>query len=186
MLTIPPSAELPESDALMPFDPILCASDFSPASGPALDLAIVMGEEADARVIVFHALPPPLVDAGLAPVPFPTSGGIDWSERRADALARLKGGLPADAVFRCRPELVIAEGHAAEAILETAYREDVKLIVMGVQSRGALDRLIFGSTTRRVMQAAACPVLSIRADRAAESPPAWSHSQDMLGTARSA
>jgi nucleotide-binding universal stress UspA family protein len=186
VLTIPPSAELPESDALMPFDPILCASDFSPASGQALDLAIVMGQEADARVILFHALPPPPVDGGIAPVPFPTSGGIDWSERRIDALARLKRGLPADAVFRCRPELAVAEGHAAEAILETAYREDVKLIVMGVQSRGALDRLIFGSTTRRVMQAAACPVLSIRADRAAESPPAWSRSQGMLGTARSA
>jgi nucleotide-binding universal stress UspA family protein len=186
VLTIPPAAELPESDGLMPFDRILCASDFSPASGKALDLAIVMGQEADARVILFHALPPPHVDSGITPVPFPTPAGIDWSERRADALARLKRGLPADAVFRCRPEPVVAEGHAADAILELAYREDVRLIVMGVQSRGALDRLIFGSTTRRVMQAAACPVLSIRADRAADSWPAWSRSQDMLGTARSA
>jgi len=84
-------------------------------------------------------------------------------------LARLKRGLPADAVFRCRPEAVIEEGRPADAILETAAREDVKLIVMGVQARGALDRLIFGSTTRRVMQVATCPVLSIRACEAAES-----------------
>ena len=62
---------------------------------------------------------------------------------------------------------------AADAILGTAVRENVKLIVMGVQARGALDRLIFGSTTRRVMQAATCPVLSIRARHDAEPWPAW-------------
>jgi hypothetical protein len=37
--------------------------------------------------------------------------------------------------------------------------------VMGVHSRGAIDRLLFGSTTRQVIQAARCPVLSIRADK---------------------
>ena len=61
----------------------------------------------------------------------------------------------------------MAEGRPADAILETAVRENVKLIVMGVQTRGALDRLLFGSTTRRVMQAATCPVLSIRGGQAA-------------------
>jgi len=44
---------------------------------------------------------------------------------------------------------------------------------MGVQAHGALDRLLFGSTTRRVMQAAMCPVLSIRAGQAAEPWPVW-------------
>src|SRR3954454_421314 len=166
VLTIPPSAELRESDGLMPFDPILCASDFSQACRGALDLAIVMGQEADARVIFLHALQRPHFDAGMTPMSFPGSGEIDVSTLRRDALARLKRELPADAVFRCRPELVVMEGHAADAILETAYSEDVRLIVMGVQSRGALDRLIFRSTTRRVMQSAACPVLSIRPNQA--------------------
>jgi nucleotide-binding universal stress UspA family protein len=185
VLTIPPSAELPESDPLMPFDPILCASDFSEASSEALDLAIVMGQEADARVILVHALQRPHADGGITPMPFPTAGGIDFAALRTDALARLGRGLPADAVLRCRPELVVLEGHPAEAILATAAKENVKLIVMGVQSRGALDRLIFGSTTRRVVQSAACPVLSIRANPAAGAWPAWSRSQEALSTATS-
>jgi hypothetical protein len=106
-------------------------------------------------------------------MPFPVSARIDWSEFRKDALGRLRHGLPSDAVFRCRPEAMVAEGRPADAILETAYRENVKLIVMGVQARGALDRLLFGSTTRRVIQAAVCPVLSIRAGQDAEPWPAW-------------
>jgi len=171
VLTIPPSAEL--RDDLMPFDPVLCASDFSPACRRALDLAISMGQEADARVILLHALQRPDFDRTTVGMPLPRSSRVDVAEFRKDALARLKRGLPADAVFRCRPESMIAEGPPADVILQTASREDARLIVMGVQARGAWDRLIFGSTTRRVMQAAACPVLSVRAREAAEPWPAW-------------
>jgi len=175
VLTIPPTAEVREFD-LMPFDRILCASDFSSACRRALDLSIVMGQEADARLILLHALQLPRVDQGLLPPP--TSALIEASEVRKEALARLRHGLPSDAVFRCRPEVIVAEGRPADAILETAYRENVKLIVMGVQARGALDRLLFGSTTRRVMQAAACPVLSIRAGQDAEPWPAGAQQAD--------
>jgi nucleotide-binding universal stress UspA family protein len=96
-------------------------------------------------------------------MPLRPDARIDFSAFRKDALARLKRGLPPDAVFRCQPEPLVVEGSPADAILQTASREDARLIVMGIQARGALDRLIFGSTTRRVMQAATCPVLSIRA-----------------------
>jgi nucleotide-binding universal stress UspA family protein len=171
VLTIPPFAELPDVES-MPFDPILCASEFSPACRMAVELSIVMGQEADARVILLHALQRPTLDPGITPVSLPASARIDISEFRKGALARLRQGLPSDAVFRCRPEAMVAEGRPADAILETAHRENVKLIVMGVQARGALDRLLFGSTTRRVMQAAMCPVLTIRAGHAAAPWPA--------------
>jgi nucleotide-binding universal stress UspA family protein len=172
VLTIPPSAETEAFDEVMPFDPILCASDFSAACKRALDLAIVMGQEADARLILLHALQPPQLDPGITPVPFPLSARLDSSESRNDALAKLRRGLPGDATFRCRPEALVVDGRPADAILETADRENVKLIVMGIQTRGALARLLFGSTTRRVMQAAKCPVLSIRGGQAAEAWPA--------------
>jgi len=169
VLTIPPLADVRPFE-LMPFDPILCASDFSPACRSALDLSIVMGQEADARLILLHALQPPHVNQGS--LPLPASARIEVAEARKDALARLRHALPSDAVFRCRPEAIVVEGRPADAILETAYREDVRLIVMGVQARGAVDRLLFGSTTRRVMQAALCPVLSIRAGQDAKPWPA--------------
>jgi nucleotide-binding universal stress UspA family protein len=173
VLTIPPSAAVPDVDELMPFDSILCASDFSAACKRALEFAVVMGQEADACLILLHALRLPNGDARMSPMPLSVSSGIDFSEFREDALARLTRGLPADAVFRCRPEAIVAEGRPADAILEAASRENVKLIVMGVQARGALDRLLFGSTTRRVMHVATCPVLSIRGGQGAGTWPAW-------------
>jgi nucleotide-binding universal stress UspA family protein len=172
VLTIPPSAEVGEFGELLPFDSILCASDFSAACKKALELAIVMGQEADARLILLHALQVPYWEPGITPLPLPRPAPINFAELRKDALARLKRGFPPDAVFRCRPEALVVEGRPSDALLETADRENVKLIVMGVQTRGAIDRLLFGSTTRRVMQAATCPVLSIRGARAAQPWPA--------------
>jgi nucleotide-binding universal stress UspA family protein len=178
VLTIPPAAELRGGDPVMPFDPIVCAVDFSPASRKAVDLAILMGQEADARMILLHALQLPVFDPAVMPVPLPPAARIEPADFRKDALARLQHGLAADTVFRCRPETAVVEGRPADVILDTAEKEGARLIVMGVQSRSTLDRLLFGSTTRRVMQAAACPVLSIRAGQAAEPWPALVHSHD--------
>jgi nucleotide-binding universal stress UspA family protein len=173
VLAIPPSASACELDQVLPFDPIVCASDFSPACRQALDLAIVMGQEADARLLVVHARQAADADSGAAARPRADALRFEPREWRTAPLGRLRRGLPPDAVFRCRPEPVVVDGRPADALLDIADREDAKLIVMGVQTRGALDRLIFGSTTRRVLQAAACPVLTIRAGRDAAPWPAW-------------
>ena len=64
-----------------------------------------------------------------------------------------------------------AIGDPSDAILRIATDNKVKLIVMGIQSRSATDLAVFGSTTRRVIQAARCPVLSIRAEKHEEGWP---------------
>jgi nucleotide-binding universal stress UspA family protein len=165
VMTIPPAAPGPAiNEVVEPFDSILCASDFSPSCRKALDLALSMAQEADARLILLHALQWPGV-AGIMPLPATVDIPIDRAEWRREAFARLKRGLPDDAPFRCRPETVVVPGRPSETILRVADDEHVNLIVMGVHSRGAIDRLLFGSTTREVIQAARCPVLSIRADK---------------------
>jgi len=136
VMTIPASAEIAAADVLAPFDPVLCASDFSPACKKALDLAISMGQEADARFILLHALQLPQVDAGFAPLPFPVQSPVDFSEFRQDAVARLKRGLPADAVFRCRPESLVVQGRPADAILrEGRFRENFRRRVASLQQQ---------------------------------------------------
>ncbi len=171
VMTVPPGAQA-SADAA-PFDPILCASDFSPSCRRALDLAIGMAQEADARLLLLHALELPHVHTGVPPMPATIEDAIDRGALRRGAAARLRRGLPEDAVFRCHPEVLVVEGHPADAILQIAHDEDVKLIVMGAQTRGALDRMLFGSTTRRVIQAARCPVLSARAGQHAAPWVAW-------------
>ena len=107
-MMIPPAAAGPESgEVVEPFDPILCASDFSSSWRKALGLALLMAQEADARLILLHALQWPTVVTGIMPLPITAGIPIDRAEWRREAFARLKRGPPDDAPFRCRPETVV-------------------------------------------------------------------------------
>jgi nucleotide-binding universal stress UspA family protein len=56
----------------------------------------------------------------------------------------------------------VVQGKAHRQIVAVAEQHGVDLIVMGVHGHGALDRMVFGSTTHQVVRAAPCPVLSVR------------------------
>ncbi|MGI6348727.1 MAG: universal stress protein [Eubacteriaceae bacterium] len=53
-------------------------------------------------------------------------------------------------------------GDAAEKILEYAKTNDIDLIVMGSKGKGALQSMLLGSVSIKVLQYAQCPVLIMR------------------------
>jgi hypothetical protein len=81
-----------------------------------------------------------------------------------------------DARSRRRHMTMVVPGRPSQTVSRIAQDEHAGLIVMGVQSRGTIDRLLFGSTTREVIHAAQCPVLSIRADK---NDPPWVFAADI-------
>jgi nucleotide-binding universal stress UspA family protein len=172
VMTIPQATHELTSQDLFAFDPILCPSDFSPVCHTALRVGVSVAQETDARLILLHALDLPTIDSGLMPLQPIIVDPIDRTGWRRKALARLKAGLSDDVAFRCHPEVLVVPGNPSETILRVAEENDVKLIVMGVHSRGAIDRMLFGSTTRQVIHAARWPVLSVRAKQGDEPWPA--------------
>lgn len=59
-------------------------------------------------------------------------------------------------------EPIVAEGHAAEQILKAVVAEDIDLVVMGAQGKKTWERLLIGSTSHDVLNAAPCSVLIVR------------------------
>ncbi len=55
----------------------------------------------------------------------------------------------------------LREGRPAEEILEVCEEWEADLIVMGAGVHSSLQRLLFGSTTDRVVSKAPCPVLLV-------------------------
>ena len=55
----------------------------------------------------------------------------------------------------------VATGAADVAILEVATRSEADLVVMGIAHRSSFERMLFGSTVRRVLRRATVPVLVI-------------------------
>lgn len=104
-------------------------------------------------------VPPELREDPLAP-----DFDIDriHAAAEADARRRLRDLVPDQASTYCAVETAVVEGRAYRRVLQRAAEEEADLIVMGVQGRGAVDLLVFGSTTHHVIRAAACPVLIVR------------------------
>jgi nucleotide-binding universal stress UspA family protein len=140
---------------------VLCAVDFSDASLAALEYAISLSEEADADLLLLHSIEVPPELREHTPVP----GDFDVDQRhaaaRAECLNRLRTMVPRSARAYCHVDTAVAEGAAYRQILKTAAEQPADLIVMGVHGRGAVDLLLFGSNTARVIRAATCPVLIV-------------------------
>ena len=140
---------------------ILCAVDFSDASLGALEYAISLAEEADADLTLFHSIevPPELLEH----IPVPPDFNVDQchAAARAACLQRLRELTPPSVRTYCHVDTAVAEGAAYRQILRLSAEQKTDLIVMGVHGRGAVDLLLFGSNTARVIRAATCPVLIV-------------------------
>ena len=120
-----------------------------------------LAQEANARLILLHVIESLLGETGASEM-----GHLSVAEfnryLEEDAVARLKSIVPEQARVWSAPEERVIRGRAYREIVKIAKDEGAELIVMGVQGRGALDRLIFGSTTHHVIREAGCPVLTVR------------------------
>ena len=162
VLTIPPPVRGPGSPL---YETILCPVDFSEASIRALEYALSLAQEADARLILVHAIEDVLGDAG-AQAFGPLSASEFYPQLEQDAVTRLRAVVPDGARVWSRPEERVVTGRPYQEILNIVSEERVDLVVMGVQGKGAVNRLVFGSTTHRVIREAGCPVLTLHSGSA--------------------
>jgi nucleotide-binding universal stress UspA family protein len=144
------------------FSRILCPVDFSDASLSALEYAMDIAQEANAQLTVVHVINvPPELRAH-----YPASGDFNVDDIRraaqAECLRHLRSLIPESVRTYCGVETVVQEGAAYGQILRVAAEHKSDLIVMGVHGRGAMDLMLFGSNTARVIRAATCPVLVVR------------------------
>lgn len=61
------------------------------------------------------------------------------------------------------------EGKAADAILQVAEDEDVDLIVVGFSGKHALERIVLGSVSEKIVRNARVPVLVVRSKKIKKS-----------------
>ena len=164
VLSVPSHAPdmVPVAPAL--FHHILCAVDFSSCSLHAVQYALSLAQEANARLTVLNVveIPPETL--------LQREGSLGLSGRvreyvhsvREDRRRELAALVPEEARTYCTIETRLSEGTPYREILRLANEQHADLIVMGVRGRGAADLLFFGSTVQHVVRQASCPVLTLR------------------------
>jgi len=80
----------------------------------------------------------------------------------AEALRRLRDLVPHPSQIPGTVSTAVEEGQPHREVLRKAADVNADLIVMGVHGRGAVDLIVFGSTTHHVIREARCPVLIVR------------------------
>jgi nucleotide-binding universal stress UspA family protein len=164
ILVVPPHAVAVGGDAVAVFRRIVYCTDFSKPSQLALEYALGLAQEADAHLTLLHAVEFP---QSLHDIPLPRGAEVDRLHAVAEAeyARRLRALVPAQARMYCTVAARVNEGKPGRAILRVADEEQADLIVMGVQGRGAMDLMVFGSNTHGVIREAPCPVLVVPAPR---------------------
>jgi nucleotide-binding universal stress UspA family protein len=164
ILIVPPHAPSVDYGVSPVFKRIVCAIDFSTSSLLALNVALALAQEADARLTLLHAIEFPVA---LREVVFSTDADVDRLHAAAEAefLRRLRALVPAQARIYCTVATRVNDGKPAREIERVAAGERADLIVMGVQGRSAVDLMVFGSNTNAVIRNASCPVLVVPTPR---------------------
>lgn len=147
VLTIGPKV-VPQ-EAIDGFHNIVFATDFSAGSLHALQYALSLAEESEAKLTLLHVIP-------LVPLQHQDSGA-------AGAKSQLEELVPCEARDWCRPECVVRFEFPAEAILNLSKERNADLIVMGVHKRAAFaSSHLPWAVAYEVVCDAPCPVLTVR------------------------
>jgi universal stress protein A len=138
---------------------ILCPVDFSEQSRQALLWAAGIAQHRGAELTVLSVLEPLLAQAARIHL------DVDLAEAEGEPALRefVEATLPARVRQASHVRMEVAVADPSEAILQVARRLDAGLIVMGTHGLGGFRKLLFGSTTERVLRRAERPVLAVPA-----------------------
>jgi len=149
-------------DETFQFNTILVPTDFSPMARAAFDQAVKLAAGEDASVIVLHVIDPALAEF-VAKHDLATKGEA-IEQMRSRAKKQMEDFAPC-ADSQVTVTKMICEGTPFLEIIDHARDLLVDAVVIGkVGSRGALEKLLFGSTAEKVIRGCPQPVIVLPVD----------------------
>jgi nucleotide-binding universal stress UspA family protein len=145
------------------FKSILCPVDFSEHSERALGYAIELAALTGAHLTIVTAVDP-FLDAASSAAGHGEALMWQTQQEMQQLLARMRA---AHQQMKEAPGIAVLKGDAAEEILNQIVECNADLVVMGTQGLEGAKRMMFGSTTERVLRESPVPVLAVPAPDAA-------------------
>ena len=137
---------------------VLVPTDFTEAAQNALNYAKGMAKKLGANIVVLHVIQPSYAE-----------GFVDAAQKkniragaRRDTIKKLDSITRPQSTTQVPITSMVRVGLTEFEILRTAQELGVQMIILGRQNRNPLSRLIFGSVTEDIIDAASCPVLVIK------------------------
>ena len=146
----------------MRFKRILCGVDFSQPSVLAFDTAVELARAFKAELHIIHVIEAYPVVSDWMPVSGVNEAAVALEEKAREAMAALIG--TAEKAFNGNAVTTeVTPGRAFVEILNRARERQVDLIALGAKGLTLIEEAFTGSTAERVLKAATCSVLIVRA-----------------------
>jgi nucleotide-binding universal stress UspA family protein len=139
---------------------ILFPTDFSQGARAAMDHAISLSKDYDARLILLYVIQ----DISIAEWYIPSTLSVtDLVEDMQKSAWQEMDKWAAEAAAKTKNvEKIVMRGVPFVEIIKTAKEKNADMIVIGTHGRTGIDHMLFGSTAEKVVRKAPCPVLAVR------------------------
>ena len=143
---------------MLPFNKILCPTDFSEASDKALEAASELALHFSGEVILLHVVHP------LAVVPQATRFDVPLYQSEMETYARTRlQEIVEKGMTGITFHQAVVLGGAADEIVNVAKQKNADVVVIATHGQTGWRRVMFGSVAERVVRLAERPVLIIHA-----------------------
>ena len=139
---------------------ILFPTDFSNGARAAMDHAISLAKDYQAKLILLYVIQ----DISIAEwyIPSTISAGELIEDMQKSAWQEMDKWIDEVSKQVKDVEKMVVRGVPFVEIIQTAKERNADLIVIGTHGRTGIDHMLFGSTAEKVVRKAACPVLTVR------------------------
>jgi universal stress protein A len=151
------------------YDKILLPIDFSEHSKRTVAYAMKTASRHNSTIYLLHVFQIP--DYVVSPYARRRQNSAEVQSQVAAAEQEARESLEAFAVELSKKGIKVQSylrvGYPFDEIVLMAHHFKIDLIIIGSHGRGAISRLLVGSTAERVVEHAPCPVLVVRGKRTA-------------------
>lgn len=149
---------------------ILYASDLGEGSNPAFSHAISMAQKNNANVTYLHVIEPipetsrGLIESYMGEAEFEKQQKESFQQVMDTAKQRVKDFCETEInkdLGKFNIDVVIKKGKSWRCILDSADVIDADMIIMGARKHGAVEKLLLGTTSNKVVQHSSRPVLIV-------------------------
>ncbi len=139
---------------------ILFPTDFSQGARAAMDHAVSLARDYQARLILLYVIQ----DISVAEWYIPSSLSMTdlMEDMQKSAWKEMDRWADEISSRLASTEKIVVRGVPFVEIIRTAKEKNVDLIVIGTHGRTGIDHMLFGSTAEKVVRKSPCPVLTVR------------------------
>ncbi len=141
---------------------ILVPIDFSAHADDVVEWGTHLAEEHGASIALLHAYHLPVEFQQLEGAYLPQDF---WDSVKAEAESNLEKFAVAIREMGIAVKVLVHEGYPATVIEDEAIEQRADLIVIGTHGLSGLKHMLLGSIAERVVQKAACAVLTVKIPR---------------------